>query len=189
MSTMMMMMMMFQAFCAPGHHIAVTAEKLRELGLADAGDRLSVSRVGDDLGAGGRQQAHHVTELAPLSGARCVVHLPEVHVQQQRGHATLVTQRRHQMALGVDARRYRLRRDGAREQILTAAADKTTHCWRRGAVVSGVRRMNEVNARQARLVPGWVTVFGGYTISVCNQPTRSTQPCIPTGSLNRVSAS
>ena len=26
-------------------------------------------------------------------------------------------------------------------------------------MVSGVRRMNEVNARQARLVLGWVTVF------------------------------
>ena len=32
--------------------------------------------------------------------------------------------------------------------------------WRRGVVVSGVRRMDEVNARRARLVPGWVTVFG-----------------------------
>ena len=32
--------------------------------------------------------------------------------------------------------------------------------WRRGVVVSGVRRMNKVNARRARLVPGWVTVFG-----------------------------
>jgi len=32
--------------------------------------------------------------------------------------------------------------------------------WWRGVVVSGVRRMNEVNARRARLVPGWVTVFG-----------------------------
>jgi len=31
---------------------------------------------------------------------------------------------------------------------------------RRCVVVSGVRRMNEVNARRARLVPGWVTVFG-----------------------------
>jgi len=31
---------------------------------------------------------------------------------------------------------------------------------RRGVVVSGVRRMNEVNARRVRLVPGWVTVFG-----------------------------
>ena len=36
----------------------------------------------------------------------------------------------------------------------------TREGWRRGVVVSGVRRMNEVNARQARLVPGWVTVFG-----------------------------
>jgi len=32
--------------------------------------------------------------------------------------------------------------------------------WRRGVVVSGVRRMNEVNARRAPLVPGRVTVFG-----------------------------
>ena len=31
---------------------------------------------------------------------------------------------------------------------------------RRGVAVIGVRRMNEVNARRARLVPGWVTVFG-----------------------------
>ena len=58
-----------------------------------------------------------------------------------------------------------------------------------GVVVSGVRRMNEVNARRARLVRGWVTILGGHTISVCNQPTRSTQLCIPPGSLNRVSAS
>ena len=26
--------------------------------------------------------------------------------------------------------------------------------------VNGIRRMNEVNARRARLVPRWVTVFG-----------------------------
>jgi len=30
----------------------------------------------------------------------------------------------------------------------------------RGVVVSGVRRMNEVNPRRARLVLGWVTVIG-----------------------------
>ena len=39
----------------------------------------------------------------------------------------------------------------------------TNHAFgygRRGVVVSGVRRMNEVNARRARLVPGWVTVSG-----------------------------
>ena len=57
-------------------------------------------------------------------------------------------------------------------------------------MVSGFRQMNEVNARRARLVPGWVTIFVRvYTISVCNQPTRSTQPCIPAGWLNRVPAS
>ena len=34
------------------------------------------------------------------------------------------------------------------------------HTWRRGVVVSGVRRVNEVNPRRARLVLGRVTVFG-----------------------------
>ena len=29
-----------------------------------------------------------------------------------------------------------------------------------GGVASGVRHMNEVNVRRARLLPGWVTVFG-----------------------------
>ena len=32
--------------------------------------------------------------------------------------------------------------------------------WRLGVVVSGVRRMNEVNSGRARLVLRWVTVFG-----------------------------
>ena len=32
--------------------------------------------------------------------------------------------------------------------------------WRHGLVVSGVRRMNEINAHWDTLVPGWVTVFG-----------------------------
>ena len=52
---------------------------------------------------------------------------------------------------------------------------------------SVVRRMNEVTLRRARLVLGWS--LGGYTITVCKQPTRSTQPCIPPVSLNRVPAS
>jgi len=34
-----------------------------------------------------------------------------------------------------------------------------THGWWRGVVVTGVRRMNEVNAHRAQLLPGWVTVF------------------------------
>jgi len=37
---------------------------------------------------------------------------------------------------------------------------ETVRGWRRGVVVTGVRRMNEVNARRARLVLGWVTVSG-----------------------------
>jgi len=37
---------------------------------------------------------------------------------------------------------------------------KCAGTWRRGAVVSGVRRMNEVNRRRARLVLGLVTVYG-----------------------------
>ena len=32
--------------------------------------------------------------------------------------------------------------------------------WQRGVVASVVRRMNEVTLRRARLVLGWVTVFG-----------------------------
>ena len=32
--------------------------------------------------------------------------------------------------------------------------------WHHGIVVSGVRHINEVNPRQTRLVPGWVTIFG-----------------------------
>ena len=56
-------------------------------------------------------------------------------------------------------------------------------------MVGAVRRMNEVNARRARLVPGWVNIFGRLYHLGCNKPTRSTQPCIPPGSLNLVPAS
>jgi len=44
--------------------------------------------------------------------------------------------------------------------------------------------MNAVNARRARLLLVWVTVFGQVY-----RPTRSTQPCINPGSLNREPAS
>ena len=62
-----------------------------------------------------------------------------------------------------------------------------SHPWYSGIVVSRIRCVDEVNPRRARLVIGSVIVFfsGGYTISVC----KSTQPCIPAGSLNRVPAS
>jgi len=47
-----------------------------------------------------------------------------------------------------------------RAYSLPFAADHVSLGWRRGVAVSGVRRMNEVNSRRARLVLGWVTVFG-----------------------------
>jgi len=57
----------------------------------------------------------------------------------------------------------------------------------RGVVVTVVRRMNEVTLRRVRLVLRCVIVFGQvYYHSTYNQPTRSTQPCIAPGSLNRV---
>ena len=61
--------------------------------------------------------------------------------------------------------------------------------WRRGVVVSGVRRWTKLtHVGPGYNWDGWPS-SGGYTISVCNQPSRSTQPCIPPGSLNRVPAS
>ena len=49
--------------------------------------------------------------------------------------------------------------------------------------------MNEVNARRARLQLGLVTIFERVYHLGLYQPTRSTQPCISLGSLNRVPAS
>ena len=61
--------------------------------------------------------------------------------------------------------------------------------WRRGVVVSGVRRWTKLmHIGPGYYWDGWLS-SGGYTISVCNKPTRSTQPCIPPGSLNWVPAS
>jgi len=49
-----------------------------------------------------------------------------------------------------------------------------------------LRRMNEVALRQSRLVLGWWPSLGLcplYHHGICNQPTRSTQPCILPESL------
>jgi len=51
------------------------------------------------------------------------------------------------------------------------AAPRIRECcaaWRSG---NAVGRINEVTLRRARLVLGWVTVFGGQTISVFHQAT------------------
>jgi len=48
--------------------------------------------------------------------------------------------------------------------------------WRSGNVVG---RMNEVALRWARLVLGWVTVFGGQTTSVFHQATQANSASYP----------
>jgi len=55
--------------------------------------------------------------------------------------------------------------------------------WWRGVVASVVRRMNEVTLRRARLVLGWVTVFGRvYVTSQLGQLSLASLRCIPPAS-------
>jgi len=42
-----------------------------------------------------------------------------------------------------------------------------------------VGRINEVALRRARLVPGWVTIFGGQTTSVFHQATMANSASYP----------
>jgi len=61
-------------------------------------------------------------------------------------------------------------------------------CWRRGVVVIRVRQWTKLtHVGHSYNWDEWPS-SGRYTISGFNQPTRSTQPCIPPGSLNRVPA-
>jgi len=48
--------------------------------------------------------------------------------------------------------------------------------WRSGNIV---RRINEVTLHRARLVPGWLTVFGGHTTSVFHQATQANSASYP----------
>ena len=50
-----------------------------------------------------------------------------------------------------------------------------------GRSIDVIRSINKVTLRRARLVLGWVTVFGRYIISVCNLPIRSTSSLHPFG--------
>jgi len=84
---------------------------------------------------------------------------------------------------------------GVHSQSHSAAVITTNLCsalslgWRRGVVVSGVRQWTKLtHVGPGYNCDGWPS-SAGYTISGCNQPTRSTQPCIPPGSLTRVPAS
>jgi len=44
--------------------------------------------------------------------------------------------------------------------VLYKAGYRTNALLQRGVVISVIRRINEVTLRRARLVLGWVTVFG-----------------------------
>jgi len=55
-------------------------------------------------------------------------------------------------------------------------------------VVSIVQHMNQVTLRRARLVLGWVTDFGRVYHLSSNLSPRSSQSCVPPGSLNRAPA-
>ena len=60
---------------------------------------------------------------------------------------------------------------GARKRNIKVVA-----AWRNGNVVG---RINEVTLRRARLVLGWVTVFGGQTTSVFHQATQANSAFYP----------
>ena len=86
-------------------------------------------------------------------------------IEMQFGVWTCVSERNHTLDWGADFSMGRaflfLWGTGGQQRCdLSLPLQQLLLGWRRGVVVSGVRRMNEVNARRARLVPGWVTVFG-----------------------------
>ena len=62
---------------------------------------------------------------------------------------------------------------------LDAMARNDINGWRRGAVASVVRRMNEVTLRRARLVLRWVIVFGrvGWGLTALLTQNRSYRAC------------
>jgi len=76
------------------------------------------------------------------------------------GYCVPAARGRGQLAAAAAVRQAEYRRLKA---VVPSVADRQSVSkvrWWRGAVASGVRRMNELNARRARLLPGWVTVFG-----------------------------
>jgi len=89
----------------------------------------------------------------------------------------------------VKQRRHELRvLDISRQQRLSALSRSVFSylcmlSWRRGVVVSGVRRMNEVNAHRARLVLGWVHGCSGAGTRADGVPRtffdRGTRPPLP----------
>jgi len=70
--------------------------------------------------------------------------------------------------------------DGSEFHVCGAATEDgyrfVVAAWRSGNIVG---RISEVTLRRARLVLGWVTVFGGQTTSVFHQATQANTPSYP----------
>jgi len=99
--------------------------------------------------------------IAAAAAARCQADATDdvlVEEAEDGGHERAEMGDRQQCQRNADDR-VRDRDEPAQRRLGRYVAVAYTR-WRRGVVVSGVRRMNEVIARRARLVPGWVTVFG-----------------------------
>ena len=70
-----------------------------------------------------------------------------------------------------------------RDQLLIKYLPVYFGGWWFGLVGNALASINVVALRQTRLVPRWVTDCGRVNISVCNQPTRSTQPSTLRGTV------
>jgi len=142
----------------------------------------------------------HPVEIVGVSVVQVTGHFVSVAILERVGLGALCDQLlelvRRVRQLRLDANEYiclkyiLLLNSGTQLTLSCGNSPATQSSWRLGVVASVVRRVNEVTVHWARLVLGWVTVhlLGGYTITVRKQPTRSTQPCIPPGSLNQVPA-
>ena len=101
------------------------------------------------------------------------------HVFQKRGHPELTTENNDDWLTGdaklllmYGSRSATRRAQGIHRSALYTASKSST-------LVSGVHRWTKLmHVRPGYYWDGWLS-SGGNTISVCNQPTRSTQPCIP----------
>jgi len=108
--------------------------------------------------------------MNPVVGCRYFPPGPQLPSQPSRGllSVLLLGEQRHkgceQFAYKTVTRQrrihcVRIKRPFCYQPALSQEHAAVLAAWR-GVVVSGVRRMNQVNARRARSVLGWVTVFG-----------------------------
>ena len=104
-------------------------------------------------------------------------HVRHARVHGARGRPLRPHRLRHRP---VERRRHLLRPVSRTDALFTYSFHLPNHPFcselYRFCVRLRVGCVDEVNLRRARLVLGWVTVFGGHASSVCNQPPRPIQP-------------